>query len=341
MKKLNILFYHETEHRKIIEIVKNYLHNHNKINLIVIDDKNKLKNINQIIKEIDFDIFFHRNEHCQLNTCSSIKKAIDFCYENNKMPAYFDFGYFDHYNNLMFDFYLSNYQSSIKTIFSQLPDSKINLNEPIEKYIKNFKKRIETLDDSIEWHKLNLIEKKFIVIWAQYDADLIRSDFKENQTINNCEWIIRICKEIKNKNMTPVVKTSPCEINYDIDLIKKEALVLTSRKDQAEKHNIQFINNINLYLNKYAHSHVINCSSISNELILNNSQIAAMGRSWFNNLDIFYESECWQDILNYTKPNIKNQNKWMNWWNLKQFPTENIGEKIIETYYDYFKSQKF
>ena len=334
-EKLNVLFCHRIEYKIITEKVKSHLKNHDKINLIVVDKQNDLKYLNQIIKEIDFDIFFHRNEHCELNTCPNIKKVIDFCYEKNKMPAYFDFGYFDHYNNLIFDFYLPNYKSSIQKIFTQLPDSEIKLHEPILKYIKNFKKTIDTLDYSTEWNKLNLIEKNFIVIWAQYDTHLIKSNFKKNKTINNCEWIIDICREIKNKNMTPVVKISPCDINYDIDLIKKEALVLTSRKDQAKKYNIQFINNINLYLNKYAHSHIIGCSSISNELVLNNSKITTMGRSWFNDLDIFHEPKQWQDILNYKKPDIKNKNRWINWWNLKQFPTENIGEKIIETYYNY------
>lgn len=335
MKKINILYSSKAHFLNIYSNLLSQLKNSEKINFISIDEEtNRLPSL---IKDIDFDIFLHKNEHCQLNTCQYIKKIIDYCYENNKIAMYIDFGYFNHNQNYIIDFYLPNYQSSIQKSFYNLNNQVDNLQENNQIYISNFIKKISSLKDSDDWKRLNLPENKFVVIWPQYSIKLLKEVFKKKCN-NITDWINLACEKIKEHNLIPVIKISPCKINYDIKNIK-EALILSSNKNQSKTFNLPYIENVNFYLNKYAHSHIINCSSISNELLINNSKIIAMGRSWFNNFNIFYEPDSWDNLMDYQAPNQININKWINWWNLKQFPKENIEEKIIETYHNYFNIQ--
>jgi hypothetical protein len=336
MKKINVLFSPKVEFKTITENLKLVLSNSEKVNLIVIDKNKELNQLVSIMQETDFDIFLHKNEHCEFNTCSNIKKAIDFCYKSGKIPAYIDFGYFGHYQNYIIDYYLPNYESSIKKIFPNLSVNLFELQKPIENYINGFRENLNCLKDSNEWINLNLIGKNFAVIWAQFDTFLLKDSFKK-ETPNNESWILRLCKEIKNQNLVPVVKISPCEVKYDLNEIKKESLVIASTKEQSEKFDIPNIPNANFYLNKYAHSHFINCSSISNELILNNSKITAMGKSWFNGLEIFHEPENWPSVMNYKNTSIVSINQWINWWNLRQAPIKKLDIKILEIFKEFYK----
>jgi hypothetical protein len=334
MKKINVLFSPRVEFKTITENLKLVLSNSEKVNLIVIDKNKELNQLVSIMQETDFDIFLHKNEHCQFNTCSNIKKAIDFCYKTGKIPAYIDFGYFGHYQNYIIDYYLPNSESSIKKRFPHLSSNLFELQKNIENYIDEFRENLNCLKDSNEWINLNLIDKKFVVIWAQYDISLLRNNFKYKE-INNNEWMLRLSQQIKKNNFIPVIKISPCEIKYDLDILKKEAIVLTSQKDQSEKFGINYIKDINLYLNKYAHSHIINCSSISNELLLNNCKITAMGKSWFNDLEIFHEPNNWNEVMVYKNQNQINVNKWINWWNLRQFQINELSNSIEKIFIEF------
>lgn len=336
MKKINVLFSTKVEFKTITENLKSVLLNNEKINLIILDKNQELNQLVSIMEDTDFDVFLHKNEHCQLNTCVNIKKAIDFCYKKNKVPAYVDFGYFDHYKNYIIDYYLPNYKSSIEKVFPTLDQKITDLQKPIETYISSFKQKIENTNDTFDFVNLNLSKQNFAVIWAQFDTFLLKDSFKK-ETPNNESWILRLCKEIKNQNLVPVVKISPCEVKYDLNEIKKESLVIASTKEQSEKFDIPNIPNANFYLNKYAHSHFINCSSISNELILNNSKITAMGKSWFNGLEIFHEPENWSSVMNYKNASIVSINQWINWWNLRQAPIKKLDIKILEIFKEFYK----
>lgn len=335
MRKINILYSTKSQFKNIYSDILSQLGNSKNINLICIGEGKKINELPSIIKDIDFDIFLHKNEHCKSNTCKHIKKIIDFCYENNKIPMYIDFGYFGHYKNYIIDFYLPNYESSIQKKFYRLNCQAGNLKNDIQIYISNFQKRIHLLKESEDWEKLNLQKNKFVVVWCQYSIKLLKEVFKKDCN-NIVDWINLVCQKIKEQNLTPVVKISPCNINYEISSIK-EALILSSDKSQSRIFNLPYVEDINFYLNKYAHSHIINCSSISNELLLNNCKITAMGKSWFNNLEIFYEPNNWDEVMDYQLPNQANINKWINWWNLNQIKHNEIEEKILEIYKNFNK----
>jgi hypothetical protein len=53
---------------------------------------------------------------------------------------------------------------------------------------------------------------------------------------------------------------------------------------------------------------------------------------------ILYELQSWDSLLNYKNLENKNQNKWINWWNSKQVPQNQIALKIQEAYFNYFNT---
>jgi hypothetical protein len=99
---------------------------------------------------------------------------------------------------------------------------------------------------------------------------------------------------------------------------------------------INKILNENIKLIAHAKYHIINCSSVSNELVLANVPVIATGRSWFTGLEVFIEPKSWDSILNDTVTvNEQNRNKWCNWWFTRQVKKDDIWDKIKEIYMRY------
>jgi hypothetical protein len=335
--KLKIVYYSKYTFKKIeTDIIEN-LGKDNEIELTIIPDTVERKDLLNTLRSIEFNIFLHKNEHCKLNTCRYIEEVISFCYKNNKVPCYFDYGYFGHYNHYMIDYYLPNNQSSIKKIFNDLPIDLLSINQEIKKYIEDFKFNCKIQpEEQKKLEDLGLNKDNFITIWAQYDVELLRKNMLPDKEKNIINWFNKIIEQINSKKLIPVIKTSPCEINYDINKIEGSPIIFVSRQYQAEKLNLPLHKNINNFLNINSFSHVINCSSISNELLINNSKIAATGISWFNYLGIFHEPQDWNSLLTFPNQNKENIHKWINWWNIRQFPKNNISLKLKEIFKEFY-----
>jgi len=327
-KKLKIVYYLKYTFKKAEEGIISSLNQDDEIELTIIPDTVDRKDLIDVLKRTEFDIFLHKNEHCHLNTCSYIKQVISFCYENNKMPCYFDYGYFGHYSSLIVDYYLPDYQSSIKKIFHTLPSNLDNLQDDVKQGLDR-KYQIDP-EESEKLEELGLLKNKFITIWAQSDVELLRENLLPRKEKNIINWFNKIIHEIKSKKLIPVIKTSPCEISYDINKIEGNPIIFVARDCQAKKFNLPFYKNINNFLNLNSYAHIVNCSSITNELIINNSKIAATGISWFNGFNIFHEPNNWNSLLDFPTENQENINKWINWWNLRQFPKDCISKKLKE-----------
>lgn len=336
--KLKIVYYSKyTFEKQIEEHIIKLLKEDVDINLTVIPTSVERKDLFTSIKNLDFDIFFHKNEHGILNTCNYIEDVISFCYQNGKIPCYFDYGYFGHYNHYMIDYYLPNNQSSIKKIFNDLPVDLTSINQEIKKYIEDFKFNCKIQsEEQKKLEDLGLHKDNFITIWAQYDVELLRKNLLNGRDKNIINWFNKIIEQINAKNLIPVIKTSPCEINYDITKIEGNPIIFVSRGCQSKKLNLPFYKNINDFLNQNSYAHVINCSSISNELLINNSKIAATGISWFNDLGIFHEPQDWNSLLTFPNQNKENINKWINWWSIRQFPKNKINLKLKEIFKEFY-----
>jgi hypothetical protein len=337
-EKIKIVYYSKYTFKKAEEGIINCFDKDDRIELTVIPDTVDRKDLLNTLKNIEFDVFLHKNEHCHLNTCSYIKQVISFCYENNKMPCYFDYGYFGHYASLMVDYYLPDYQSSIKKIFHTLPANLDILQDDIKQCLDR-QYQIDS-KESEKLKDLGLLKNKFITIWAQYDVELLREKLLPRKEKNIINWFNKIVHEINSQKLIPIIKTSPCEISYDINKIEGNPLIFVARDYQAKKLNLPFYKNINNFLNLNSYAHVVNCSSITNELIINNPKIAATGISWFNSFNIFHEPDDWNSLLKFPKENQQNINKWINWWNLRQFPKDMINNKILKIFKEFSNLHK-
>ncbi len=309
----------------------------------VIDDKwsvgaKGIENIDDIIPYIQthkVDALMHRNEHGVMWCTEKWKRVTNWCLEQNIPVLSFDFGYFDHYNHFMVDYYQPNCVSSIYKDWdnSSIPstaqwDSAL---PSVRQYRAKFLTSLVRAknDPPIKFLKGH----PYVVIWTQWTTDLIRHCFYENGSpISQFKWLNMLIERVKQAGLVPVIKLSPVvPTKQFLEMQHSAVCILGRRKHMVELPAGKFINNPNARLIANAERHIICCSSVSNELVLAQAKVTAMGRSWFDNLGIFHEPKTWDDVLNYTPPNSENVSKWINWQMDHQCLKDNAVDKITET----------
>lgn len=300
-----------------------------------------LNSLFEILKNKDSQVnaLIRRDEHtCLWGDFDKWRAFANNCRSINIKTLYYDYGYFCHYDTYISDIWTKNYQSSIYIDWPNIKDEVDWSSAPeyIQVYRNNFLNTLEKEKNSA--CVLDLKSKNYVVIWPQFSVDLLRKElkFKDEKKIDITEWINIICGYIEQAGLQPVVKFGKYIDKVNVEKINCKHL-LTNSENDAKKNNIIYINedsNVNLI----AHSkfNVINCSSVSNQLVLANCPVIATGKSWFTGLDIFSEPRRWDSIFENTeKINFLNRNKWCNWWIAKQDLRKNILIKMIETYKNY------
>lgn len=314
-----------------------------KINQFILENqKNITVCFEQIPSDISFDDIFdfliknqawallHRNEHGLLKCSQEWVNLTNKCISFGIPVLSFDFGYFDHYKSFMADYYLKDCVSSI---YSEWPSISTDLSwNNFPEYIQEYR---NNLINKVNFYKnlpppLNL--ENIVVIWGQWTTDLIKHYFyEENGKLEMDAWINKLIPIIREKGFNPVIKMSPVKsLKYYEDLQKELPVFVGLKKHLQELPHALYLKDCNAQLIAHAKYHIINCSSVSNELFLNNCKVIAMGKSWFDNLNIFYEPKNWQEILNYKEPPQENKNKWANWWMDRQCEMPQITDKIIK-----------
>jgi hypothetical protein len=338
---MKILIYnpHIQAHKIPIEILKKSLDQFD-IQYKEVNEKESLSREIEDFKEMN--ILLHVSDHAKLETNNFWIECCHKCIGKNIVPMAMDFGYFDHGKTFLVDPYLYHCESSIKKEWPTASEDmnfnnlQTNIQEYRNKVIENFNKaRAE--------EPLNgLNSENYCVIWTQQALHLLRECFyNEDKRILEYEWLTNCINQIKKRGLVPVIKKSPFvfqRFEEALNKLKDECLIFTDNPRDSEKIPFAiFDKDANVRL--YAHSkfNIINSTSMSNEFILCNRDVIATGKSWFNDFDIFYEPKSWDTLLDYQQPNTKNQNKWINWWNSKQVPQNQIVNKIKEAYIKYFQ----
>lgn len=338
---MKILIYHPhiKAHKIHIEILKKSLDQFD-FKYKEVNEKEHL--ISEIENDKEINVLLHVSDHAKLETNSFWIECCHKCISKNIVPMAMDFGYFDHGKTFLVDPYLYNCESSIKKEWSNTSEDinfntlQQNIQEYRNKIIENFH-----LAQSQEPLK-GLDSENYCVIWTQQALHLLRECFYINdKRIFEYDWLTNCINQIKKQGLIPVIKKAPnvhSQFEAAFQKLKDECMIFTNNPKDAEKMPFAiFEKDANVRL--YAHSkfNIINSTSTSNEFLLCNKKIIATGKSWFNNFDIFYEPNSWETLLDYNQLNIKNQNKWINWWNSKQVPQNQIANKIKEAYINYFK----
>lgn len=284
-----------------------------------------------------YNFLIHRNEHGCLfkgDPIIDINKRLN----ERKIPFLnFDFGYFSHYGSHMFDFYLKDLSSSIKLDWLGLSES-VNW-DCAPAYIREYRlNSISSTQRMVGAPMEGVTGDNIVAIWMQWNTELLRKElFIGGKRIPQFEWINILCDKVKKLGMIPVVKMNTAnhsEIYRDTTpFINKNVALFTNKKDVAESNPIAiFDKDINYKLIANAKYHIILCSSVSNEIVLNEKPIIATGRSWFNGLDVFYEPKSWEEAFSEPRINLAARSKWINWWLSRQVKLSDVDSKIVETY---------
>lgn len=333
MYKFFIWNTHPTYQEKI-DIFINQSKDNDKISITQIPADVGIGGIINYIQDKEVDCIIHRNEHGILHVTKEWATLTEYCLDKGIMVMSFDFGYFGHYDNFMVDFYQRDCVSSIYKQWNKVPTTLdwSTAPEQIQKYRSHLLKQVEECRSSELPDGLH--KKDIVTIWCQWTTDLIKLCFYENnKPIKMDKWVMKLIDIIKAEGMTPVVKMSPVKVINPFREIQTMCPVFVGRKNHVEElEHTLYSKHINSKLIAHSKYHVINCSSVSNELALCGAKTIAMGRSWFDGLGVFYEPRTWESVLQYQDPDPNNMNKWFNWWLSRQVPMDQICNKMIEIY---------
>lgn len=356
-KKVNFLFWNDRElyEIKTREIIKNAMNNNN-CNMTMISSldnifkrhilKDIYKYISQKVTVFDFkfeiDAVVHRDEHATLWVNEEWLEFITDCSKLGIKPFSYDFGYFSHYDTFMVDAHDITGKSSIHVDWPNL-SSVVDWNSvssSIKKYREDFLKQLNKAKNNPPIG--GLPKDEYVVIWPQYSMDLLRPTFKGvlNKNTEVTEWCIKLCDMVKAQGLKPVVKIGPAApawTRFDIKEVEKHAPVYVCKEVHISKlGGGKFEKDINPKLIAHAKYHIISCSSVSNELVLAEAPVIAMGRSWFTGFNVFNEPDSWDTLLNNPLSlHPDNRNKWCNWWFSRQVLKEQVADKFVEIYNKY------
>ena len=264
-----------------------------------------------------YTAFLHRNEHGRLFADGSLKwirRAIEL-----RFPVLsFDFGYLDHYNAFMFDYYLEDLSSSIKQEWGTIP-TKLNWDKApkyIRKYRNKILEKVATTDGS-EFHGC-------VGIWMQWNADLLRDSLFIDGENRQWEWVNLVCRKVRDLGLKPVVKMNIVNHSevYEGTVPKIDSSIpLFSERQKIVDHNngrVKLDKEINWKMTSGCSYHVFMSSSVSHILALTDRSVIAMGESWFNDLCIFEEPNSWNTPLQKPIVNKDARTRWFNWWLSRQ-----------------------
>lgn len=311
----------------------------NKGNKLRLDCLNKDSSSPEKIKEFldrkRYDFIIHRNEHGVLFKGENVKSIARIAKDSNVPFLSFDFGYFNHYQSYMFDFYTENLNSSIVLDWDLLSDDVDWDKAP--KYIKEYRNLSIEEVNKMKGEKIKDIDLSNVVaIWMQWNTDLLRNEmFVNSKKIPQYEWLNKACEKVRSLGMIPIIKmgmVDHSEISVQTIPFVEDQNILVTNKENIAKSNPRAIldKDVNHKLIANAKYHIILCSSVSNEIVLNEKPVIATGRSWFNGLDIFHEPKSWEDSFDKPEINFAARNKWINWWLSRQVKLQDTDQKIID-----------
>jgi len=303
------------------------------------------KTLNEIkAGNLSTNVLVRREEHGRLWGGSKQWKHITKeCNAIGIKTMMYDFGYFNHYDTYMIDTYNSpDCASDIYRDWEGISPDPIDWSSTPE-YLQTYRRNVlNGIDKARQCAPIDgLKSQEYVVVWPQYSMDLLRPEFKQsipNQKTEVTDWVNMVCKSIKDAGLTPVVKGGPAMTDWPRFVPEKINATVYAHKEKQVKSApmTKFEKDINYKLIAHAKYHVVSCSSVTNELVLSNSPVVAMGQSWFTGLDIFQEPNTWDSLLNDPMNiNEKNRNKWVRWWLSRQVKKENVVEKFFEIYNKY------
>jgi hypothetical protein len=237
-------------------------------------------------------------EHGGLFYTRRIKDQDSWCHEHLMVPMYIDRGYLDHNNTFILEYRDLDGNELINKDWPQVSGildwSKQDIR--LKKYAQVFQENIAKAE--------RIINEPYVVFWVQWGTNLSRIKGSWDELISQIKTPFRL-----------IVKVGPAGISR----IKYSDVIYHDRRQPLQNHSLM----------KFAEYNIIVNSSISNELILGNAKVFAMGIERFNKKGIFNEISR-LDELDTSELTINQvaRNKYLNWWLQNQCYEDQLSSRI-------------
>lgn len=263
------------------------------------------------------DAVIQWEEHSVARCNAPWREVIRWAYIQGAVPLSIDFGYFGHYEHFALDRYMRDLTttSEISGQWAGLSDAPVNWDAQLPS-VQDRRRRV--LRGYAEARTLpRLIEEPYVALWLQQYPSLCRL----NPCGHHNGLVARIAQELGAKGLKLAVKTAPSTPDYE-KLTEWPEGVRIFRHEEVP-------GDTNQRLAVHAEYCLVISSSITNEFLLNDLPVVALGRSWFNGLGVFDEPPSW-DKLPTVAPEVNNaaRNKYARWWLERQFPSVAAGPAL-------------
>lgn len=238
------------------------------------------------------------------------------------IPAYaLDHAYFSHYEGFSLDQLQRGSLSMISRVWDDLSGDPISwFDSEVPKFTQASVAYQRALLDEARKEE-PIVKPGYVLLWGQQNAALCRINLKwKGETDGTTRWYYNVCKALMDHGERPVVKLSPIAHKITHPPQGVEAI-------RHDRKNVTL--NANLIVN--AKYHVINASSVSNELTIAGAPVIATGSSWFSGLNVFHEVKTIEEIGSQM-PVVDEgaRNKWMRWWIWRQTSLFNFGNTLVK-----------
>lgn len=248
-------------------------------------------------------------EHGGMFVNEEWRKACHWLYQNGIVPLQVDWAYFDHYRQLVFDPYESDGSTSVRRLWSSLPETPQweKANPRIQHYRKYM---ADEWDVAGQLGPVPGTVPGYVLVYLQFSCAL--STFG---TKNYKDWVQAAKETIEIAGLQCVFK-------------KARSGKVELPEDAVAFGEADGIPHLNTRLLRYAKHSVIITSSVSNEAVLQGLPVVACGRSWFSGLDVFHEAVSWSNIAVTPEVNETARARWINFWIKRQVCLDELRPRI-------------
>jgi cephalosporin hydroxylase len=238
------------------------------------------------------------------------RNACAWCHQRAILPVQIDWGYFQHYRNLILDVYQADASTSIKRHWADLPET-VDWDR-VNPALKSYRQYMAD-----EWRiagelgPVPNVEPGYVLIYLQHSHFLSILPAASYQ-----EWCARAAEAIQAAGLRVVFR--PSRVNQEIKLPEGAAFF-------DERNGIE---HLNTRLLRFARHSIIITSTVSHEAVLRDLPIVACGRGWFSGLGVFAEAKTWADLARTPDVDPKARAKWIHWWAKIQRPNDRILERF-------------
>ena len=267
------------------------------------------------------DALIQWEEHGTARCTRAWREVVAWAYAHGVVPLSLDFGYISHYEQFMLDFYERDGSSSIEREWARISDAAPDW-DGVVSFIPQDRRRRVLRGYEAARSQPPLIEGRYVALWLQQYASLCR--FAQH---HNNDVVARAAAELRKQGLKLAVKTAPSTPEHDALAKWPEDVVVFRHEDVA--------GDTNQRLAVHAEYCLVVSSSITNEFVLAELPVVALGRSWFSGKGIFFEPARWKDLpARAPAANQPARNKYLNWWLGRQFKSDDAGphlERIVRS----------